>query len=237
MANDYFKFKQFTIRQDKCAMKVCTDTCLFGAFIAGKKLPGYSLLDIGTGTGILPLMLVQKNNELAVDAVEIDTEAALQATENIAASPWKDRIRVINEDVLSLKPKTLYDCIISNPPFFENDLLSDNVAVNNARHDTSLNLSRLLEIVDSNLAEHGNFAVLIPYQRIKYFIDKAAKNGFFPVYQLLVKQTIKHKFFRAILIFKREQKTTENKEIIIKELENNYTTEFSSLLKDYYLFL
>ena len=237
MANSYFKFKQFTIHQNKCAMKVCTDACLFGAIAAGKKLPSAKCLDVGTGTGLLSLMLAQKNKDIVIDAVEIDTDAALQATENITASAWADRITVINEDISTMKKGTPYDYIISNPPFFKNDLKSADTAVNNARHNTSLDLHQLIKIVDSKLADHGNFAVLLPYQHLNFFIEEAEKHGLYLSQQLLVKQTIKHKFFRSILFFKRSKSQTEYSEIIIKDTENNYTPEFSAVLKDYYLFL
>ena len=237
MPNPYFKFKQFTIQQDKCAMKVCTDACFFGATIANKKLPAVSYLDIGTGTGILSLMLAQKNDKAVIDAVEIDTDAALQATGNITASPWADRIQVINEDILNLKKDAPYDCIISNPPFFENDLKSPHEAVNKARHHTSLDLYQLLKFVDSNLSATGNFAVLLPYQRLDFFIAEAEKNNLYLAQQILVKQTIKHQFFRGILFFKRKQNEPQYQEIIIKELDNNYTTEFAAAMKEYYLFL
>lgn len=237
MANSYFKFKQFTIYQDKCAMKVCTDTCLFGAIAANQKLKKTDCLDIGTGTGILPLMLAQKNDSLVIDAVEIDPAAAEQAEENIAKSPWADIITVINEDILSFTPGKQYDYIISNPPFFENSLPSPDKTINKARHNHSLNLVHLLSKVNNHLSPSGIFAALIPYDRSEFFIEEASKNGLHLTQQILVKQTFKHKFFRSILFFKRTAAKAEYEEIIIKDIEHNYTAEFTALLKDYYLFL
>jgi tRNA1Val (adenine37-N6)-methyltransferase len=238
MANSYFKFKQFTIHQDKCAMKVCTDACLFGALVADCQLPTANCLDIGTGTGLLPLILAQKNNTLKIDAVEIDAAAAAQATENIAASPWANKIQVFNEDILNFSSVSKeYDCIISNPPFFEDDLQSANEAKNNAKHDTALNLLQLLQVVDMHLSKNGFFAVLLPYHRVAYFTDEAEKIGLYLSKQILVKQTFKHKFFRGILFFSRKQTEPQLSEIIIRDTEHNYTPEFSAALKDYYLFL
>jgi tRNA1Val (adenine37-N6)-methyltransferase len=238
MANSYFKFKQFTIHQDKCAMKVCTDACLFGALLPPNPLKGEChVLDIGTGTGLLSLMIAQKSNEVKIDAVEIDTQAAAQATGNIAASPWADRIHVFNEDILTYRSGEKYDCIISNPPFFEDDLQSADEAKNNAKHDTALNLLQLLQVVNGKLAKDGFFAVLLPYHRVRYFIAEAEKTGLHVSKQIFVKQTLKHKFFRGILFFSRKQTEPQLSEIIIRDTQHNYTPEFAAALKDYYLFL
>ncbi len=237
MANSYFKFKQFTIHQDMCAMKVCTDACLFGALVATCQLPIIHALDIGTGTGLLSLMVAQKNNAAKIDAVEIDMEAAKQATENIAASPWADKIRVFNDDILLFSQGKKYDCIISNPPFFEDDLQTADKAKNDARHNTSLSLLQLVQVVAECLNPGGFFAVLLPYHRVSYFIEEAAKKNLYLNRQILVKQTLKHKFFRGILFFSGKETETQFSEIIIKDLEHNYTPEFAAALKDYYLFL
>ena len=243
MSNSYFTFKQFTINQGNCAIKVCTDACLFGALVAGDaNFAGVNsqtpnCLEIGTGTGLLSLMIAQKNATVKIDAVEIDTEAAAQAAENIAASPWGDSIQVFNEDILNFIAEKKYDCIISNPPFFEDDLQSANAAKNNAKHNTSLSLLQLLQIVDSYLAADGFFAVLLPYHRVAYFIGEAAKTGLQLSKQVLVKHTIEHNYFRGILSFSRKKVEAKLNEIIIKDAEQNYTAAFAAALKDYYLLL
>src|ERR1700750_981948 len=127
MANSYFKFKQFTIHQDRCAMKVTTDGCLFGAWCA-KEIRAFEfedpeLLDIGTGTALLSLMILQKN-KVRIDAVEIEKDAAMQAEENVAASAWADKVKIIHEDILDGTDKK-YDLIVSNPPFYENELTAE----------------------------------------------------------------------------------------------------------------
>lgn len=246
MANSYFKFKQFTVHQDKCAMKVCTDACLFAALAAvyrpyrqTAKAPGplINCLDIGTGTGLLSLMFAQKNTGVKVDAVEIDAAAAEQAMQNIASSPWASNMQVFNEDILTFSPARQYDCIISNPPFFEGDLRSADKAKNDARHDTSLDLLQLLKAVDKLLHPGGFLAVLLPYQRVVYFAEEARKAGLYLVKQVSVKQTFRHKFFRGILFFTRQELKPVFETMIIKDPEHNYTPEFAAALKDYYLFL
>ena len=235
MPNSYFQFKQFTVQQDKCAMKVCTDACLFGAMLPLEVQ--HKVLDIGTGTGLLSLMYAQKNSAAIIDAVEIDGNAAIQAKENFEASPWADRLNIFNADVLNFKPGKEYDLIISNPPFFEDDLRSPDGSKNNAKHDTSLGLVKLLEIVEIHLAKEGLFAVLLPYHRVNYFIERANSSGLYLTQQILARQTTKHDHFRGILFFKRTKAPQQNAEITIKDSEGNYTTEFIAKLKDYYLHL
>src|SRR6185369_1848613 len=121
MSNSYFQFKQFTIHQDRCAMKVTTDACLFGAWVAEKvksqKSKIKNLLDIGTGTGLLSLMYSQKNSNCTIDAIEINEEAYEQAKENVAASPFAEQVHVMKGDVRTFLLDKKYDLIISNPPF------------------------------------------------------------------------------------------------------------------------
>ena len=239
MANTYFKFKQFTIRQEHCAMKVCTDACLFGAWVANELTAIKQIsncLDIGTGTGVLSLLLAQKTTAF-IDAVEIDKAAFEQAKENIDHSPWSGRLTVINTDITAFNNNKKYDCIISNPPFFEGDLKSSNSNKNAAKHDTSLTLQQLLQVVDKTLLEEGYFAILLPYHRADFFIEEAAKSNLYLTKKVLVKQTPRHDYFRAMLLFTRHQKNVSSEEIIIKNEVNNYTEIFTGLLKDYYLFL
>jgi tRNA1Val (adenine37-N6)-methyltransferase len=236
--NNYFQFKQFTIQQDKCAMKVCTDACLFGAYIANelKQILVKNILDIGAGTGLLSLMLAQKTTA-AIDTVEINETAFNQAKENIVQSPWKEKINIFNTDVLQFKPVKTYDYIISNPPFFESDLKSEDEKKNSAKHDTSLTLAKLLNTIDIHLSEDGFFAILLPFHRSIYFEEASLKLNFHLFKKILVKQTSTHNYFRAMLIFSRTKSTVTTDEIIVKNKEGNYSAEFIELLKDYYLYL
>lgn len=240
MPNNYFQFKQFKVYQDQCAMKVCTDACLFGAYTADliheEKMACNTILDIGAGTGLLSLMLAQKTTAL-IDAVEIDKAAYDQASENIKRSPWKERLHVFNEDISLFSPGKKYDVIISNPPFFEGDLKSADANKNTAKHDTALTLQQLLSVVKVQLNEAGVFAVLLPYQRAAHCIETAEQIQLYCFQKTLAKQTAKHPYFRGLLFFSGQQKTMDEEIIIIKNEDGSYSDRFAFLLKDYYLHL
>jgi tRNA1Val (adenine37-N6)-methyltransferase len=238
MPNNYFKFKQFTIQQEHCAMKVCTDACLFGAWVADqiKTKAATSILDIGAGTGLLSLLLAQKVPAF-IDAVEIDAAASQQAKENVEASPWKERLTIIHTDILQLKAEKKYDCIISNPPFFENDLKSSDQNKNAAKHDTTLTLEQLFNTAQAHLNNDASFAVLLPYHRTAACIAIAEKLHLYPVKKALVKQTAAHEPFRTMLLFSNQLSPVAEETIIIKTAQEKYSEKFSQLLKDYYLYL
>src|ERR1700734_3286365 len=154
MPNSYFQFKQFTIYQDRCAMKVCTDACILGAWF-GDKAPAYSsVLDIGSGTGLLMLMLAQKHKG-ELRGIEIDLDAFHQLKDNIDKSPWRHLIKVYPGDIRSFSFPEKFDFTSSNPPFFENDLPASSPTANLARHSKELTLSDLLEAIDTNLSHNG----------------------------------------------------------------------------------
>src|SRR6478735_4947174 len=238
MGNTYFRFKQFTVQQDKSAMKVCTDASLFGAWISSKLenslLHRESILDIGTGTGLLSLMLAQSTSSL-IDAVEIDSDAFEQANENINNSQWKHRIQLFHADARNFHTEKKYDLIVSNPPFFENDLTSPEEKKNMAKHSSTLNLHELLEIVEKLIHPKGNLAILLPAHRSQQFKQMAAVKNFHLLYEAMVRQTPKHDFFRCMFIFSKQafEKIGEE-EIVIQQYGKN-TQYFAELMKEYYL--
>jgi len=237
MPNPYFQFKQFTIYHDQCAMKVCTDACILGAWFA-QKIPSYSqVLDIGTGSGLLMMMLAQKS-KADVHGIEIDLPSFKQLKENINHSRWKDKLKAFPGDARTFMFPDQYDFIISNPPFFENDLESEEDNLNVAKHSKSLTLDELVKVIDRNLTKDGTFGVLLPFHRHEYFEKIASEAGFNLSEKLLVKQSPKHNYFRAILHFKRKaEKFIPEYELVIQDEETNYTSEFKELLRDYYLYL
>lgn len=235
MANDYFKFKQFTIHQQHCAMKVTTDGCLFGAWVANElqnTSPNLTLLDVGTGTGLLSLMIAQKTT-VPIDAVEIDINASEQAVENMSVSPWCNKLQVFNTSIQDYQAVP-YDYIFTNPPFFDNDLKSADAKRNLALHSSALSLEDLLVNITRLLSPFGHFAILLPYHRVVFFEDLAIANGYHLHKKTLVQQTPKHPYFRGMLIFGLAKKEAIVDSMVIKE-DNNYTEAFKDLLKDYYL--
>ena len=226
-------------------MKVTTDACLFGAWVAEEvksqesRVGSQQSLDIGTGTGLLSLMLAQKNQDALITGVEIDEDAEKQAKENINTSPWKDRINVLEGDVKDHNFPEKFDLIISNPPFYENEIRSATDSKNVAHHSQSLTLKELLTIIKENLSLTGSFFLLLPYKRNdeikKLFNDHQVHIS----KMILVRQSVKHDYFRIFIkgSLSAEEKETEFDELSIWDDKQQYTNEFVMLLKDYYLHL
>lgn len=241
MANHYFQFKQFTVNQETCAMKVCTDACLQGAYTAAylHGTPGiHRVLDIGAGTGLLSLMLAQQLPDAAITGIELDPAAAGQAEANYAASPWQQRLQAVETDAKHLPVGTPYDFIITNPPFYESDLKSSDQLRNQAMHATTLDYSDLLQVIDQQLSPTGQFSVLLPYIPFADFVSLAQQAGFFLREVLHVKQSEQHGYFRSVGIFGREAGICDQHTLSIREADKKtYTPAFIALLKPYYLFL
>lgn len=239
MPNSFFQFKQFTIHHDRCAMKVTTDACLFGAWCAQelqKEPVGGNLLDVGTGTGLLSLMIAQKSIRL-IDALEIDDDAAKQAEENIKASPWKDNITIHHSDALNFCYAKKYDVVISNPPFYENELESRNAAKNKAHHGHALRLQEMLALIKKLLKPDGKFLLLLPYKRISEIKKTFEMNQVFIQKELIVSPSATHAPFRLFVHGSLQPALKETASLAIKNEQNLYTSDFVSLLKDYYLYL
>jgi tRNA1Val (adenine37-N6)-methyltransferase len=241
MANPYFQFKQFTVCHDRCAMKVTTDSCFFGAWTAEQIKNDTSkiknVLDIGTGTGLLSLMIAQKN-EVEIDAIEIDSEASHQAKENAAASPWKKSIHIFNEDIRTFQPNKKYDCMISNPPFYENELASGVPKKNIAHHSEQLTLADVLARIKTHLKEEGFFFLMYPFKRNKEMEQLLRANELYVMNSVLLSQSVKHSPFRMIIKgTHKKDVSVSTTSISICDEKQQYTKSFVDLLKDYYLYL
>jgi len=223
-------------------MKVCTDACLFGAWAIEHELlqKATSILDIGTGTGLLSLMVAQKNTIAKITAVEIEPNAANEANSNFGLSPWKDRLTIVNTSIQEFAQTSLdqFDCIISNPPFFETDLPSPDNNKNLAAHSAALPWETFAEVVSKLLSNEGLFFVIIPSIRAYTMQKHMESNGLQLIEDTTVFNKEKQLPFRSFLQFKKTtQKPTslERNKLFIKEPNNEYSEVFKSLLKEYYL--
>lgn len=235
MSNTYFQFKQFRIEQDRCAMKVTTDACIQGAWTPILQHVK-RVLDIGAGTGILSLMLAQRNKGILIDAIEFDRDAAGQARENVTGSLWNDRIQVWEGDVRNYMFPCKYDLIISNPPFFNNSLLGYKTNKNIARHTQSLSYIDLLKVVGSSLKDDGYVSILLPYDEYVFWKTLAAGEGWNEFSRLSIRHSPYMPVKRVVGLFSKSNTLPFNEHtIMIKKNEQNYTKEFIELLAPFYL--
>lgn len=236
MGNSHFSFKQFTIHQDQCAMKVTTDACLFGAWVNSKAMAAERMLDIGAGTGLLSLMMAQAR-PVEIDAVEIEEGCYEQLCNNIKQSPFASIINPVKADIRLWGAERNYDLIISNPPFHESQLRSDRNTINIARHSDGLTLKELFTQVAQMMKTNGRFYLLMPYYRKEECIEVAISVSLFPSCIALAKQSTVHEPFRVMFEFSALQGPLVKEEITIKKNASEYTDAFNLLLKDYYLYI
>ena len=216
-------------------MKVCTDACILGAWFAAKIPDYYNILDIGSGTGLLMMMLAQRSQS-EIHGIEIDLAAFKQLKENISQNSWKERMKVFPGDARTYSFPNKYNFIISNPPFFENDLPSDADGEQVAKHSKMLKLEELVQVIDNNLEANGSFGILLPFHRWQYFDELATKHKLYLTEKLFVKQTPAHDYFRAVLHYSRNHEHfVPSFDLVIHERERQYSEEFTELLKEYYL--
>jgi tRNA1Val (adenine37-N6)-methyltransferase len=232
-----FKFKQFSIEQDKCAMKVGTDSVLLGAWCPIDNNPN-AILDIGAGTGILSLMMAQRTNAEQIDSVEIDEDAYEQCVSNYENSPWSDRLFCYHAalDELVEDPEDEYDIIISNPPFYAEDFKTESTQRDLARFQDAMPFEELIEAADLLLSENGIFAVVIPYKEEENFIDLCVEFELYPVKVTRVKGSHKTPIVRSLMAFKRyELSVLTADELVVEINRHEYTDDYINLTKDFYL--
>jgi tRNA1Val (adenine37-N6)-methyltransferase len=237
MANSYFQFKQFRIEQDRCAMKVSTDAVVLGALVSSKAPE--NILDIGTGTGVLALMMAQKFPLASIDAVEIDREAYQQAANNVSSSNLGQSITVHHlpfQKYVAEKVRQ-YDLIITNPPYYSGQLHSADKSINLARHENGLNFSDLWEGVNKQLTENGVFWLILPPKEMEDFILLGQNKGFFLKSQIFLQDRKSSKPHRIIAAFSRQAvEVSGQSSLVIKDSQNTFSVDYVCLLKDFMLY-
>ena len=232
-----FQFKQFSVEQDRTAMKIGTDGVLLGVWTPIENNP-FSILDIGTGTGIIALMLAQRSSAEQIDALEIDEEAYEQATDNFENSPWNDRLFCFHAglDEFVEEPEDEYDLIVSNPPFYSEDYKSSNDQRDLARFQDAMPFEDLIEAAALLLSENGIFSVIIPFKEESTFLALAQEFELFPLKITRVKGTPTSEIKRSLLAFSRKEISNfPIDELVIETARHIYTPEYIELTKDFYL--
>jgi len=231
-----FRFKQFSVAQEHCAMKIGTDAVLLGAWADVDSQPN-SILDIGAGTGVLTLMLAQRSGAELIDALEIDDAAYEQCVGNFEASDWGDRLFCYHAalDEFTEEIEDQYDLIISNPPFYTDTFKTENEERNKARFEDAMPFTELLKSVSKLLSPTGQFNVVIPFSEESSFIELAAKEGLYPSRILHIRGQESSPVKRSLICFRFEKLTIETQELIIEITRHQYTKEYTNLTKDFYL--
>jgi tRNA1Val (adenine37-N6)-methyltransferase len=234
-----FQFKEFTVHQDNAAMKIGTDAVLLGAWCSLEQYPD-TILDIGSGTGIIALMLAQRSNAFTIDAVEIDEKAYEQSVQNFELSDWGDRLFCYHASFLEFAQEMIeegetYDVIISNPPFYTDSYQTENTSRNTARFTNALPFEELLRNIPKLLSEKGLFSVIIPYKEEKLFVKLANANGLFLSKVCHVKGNPTTDIKRSLLEFSVEEKKIQIETLVIEKERHQYTEAYTELTKDFYI--
>jgi len=249
MSNNYFQFKRFVVRQERCAMKVGTDGTLLGAWARG----GQRVLDIGTGTGLIALMMAQRCPEALVTAVDIDAEAVRQARENVAESPFAERITVVEGDINTLLPTSNignhishfsplishfpphFDAIVCNPPYFNDSLTCPDEQRTTARHTTTLTYRELMAAVARLLSDDGEFSVVIPFDCKARLEAEAALAGLSKTRECSVRTTPRKAPRRFLLAFRKHPVAVETTEGVLETEPGQRSDWYHALTNDFYL--
>lgn len=237
MANNYFQFKQFAVNQDKTAMKVGTDGVLLGAWANCNG--ARKILDVGTGTGLIALMMAQRYPDAEIIAIDIDKSASEQARENFLASPWSDRLTVVHSSLQNFVKSNAgeFDHIISNPPYFQNSLRSGDKSRDLARHTDSLSFEEIFYCSDSLGSTEASLSIIIPYAA-EGDVMTIKKNSSYNLFRKLhVQGDINKQVVRSLLEFKKEIVANCKEELLYieKGKRHAYSEEYKALTRDFYL--
>jgi len=226
-----FHFKEFSIQQDVSAMKVGTDAMILGSLVdSNLKVNG---LDIGTGTGVLSLMIAQRNKNICIHAIEIDVESAKEAELNFQNSPWSNRLRIVQADFRKFFPEIQFDLIVSNPPYFENGILNESIRKANSRHEDSLPLQELFQKVAEMLAPNGHFWLILPFETAAKWKMKATELKLFCEKEIIIfgKPNLPK---RMVLCFSKVGVECVKSSVLIRTENNEYSKEYKELTVDFH---
>ena len=231
---DYFDFKHFRVYHDRCANKVGTDGVLLGAWcdVADDK----RLLDVGTGSGIIALMLAQRNEKASITGIEYNKDAAEQAKENVNSSPYSARIEIVNADFNEWCTEQTFDHIVSNPPYFEEDVLSSDEARSSARHTTSLTFADLIKKSKALLTDNGKISLVLPHQQLNRIKGICALERMHLLRQTDIITTEGKLPKRCLLTFSKQRgEDLKHDTLQLQEKDGQRTATYTELTKDFYL--
>lgn len=234
MSNNYFKFKQFTVFQDRTAMKVGTDGVLLGTLARVPENAKFAL-DIGTGTGLVSLILAQRFPSIRINAIDIDKDAAKQAEENFFNSPFSSQLTSQHIDINYYNPEYQFDAIVCNPPYYSNSLINPNPKRAIARHSLSLSYTELTNSVVRLLSKDGLFTVIVPADSFTQLENELKTNGLYALNTIFIKPSPNKNPIRNVATFSRKKVESKILTITIESTQSQYSSEFQSLINDFYL--
>ena len=227
-----FRFKQFDVKQANNPLKVGTDAMLLGAFIdATDKKSG---LDLGTGTGVLSLMVAQKNTEIQLDAIEINSLAAAECSFNFEQSIWSNRLKCLEGDYLTIDFEKHYDLIFSNPPYHLESIIGTDLEYNRAKHSDSNELAELFRLVNRILSEDGDFWLILPFQLQTYIQKTASENQLYCKQLIQIHAKENKPNTRIICQFQKKQSNLSVSDFYIRKADNSYTEAYIQLTKAFH---
>ena len=235
MSNSWFQFQQFRVAQDRCAMKISTDAVLLGTLVQSDAPK--QILDIGTGTGVIALMLAQRFPEASLTALELDPEAASQARENCEQSPFSERLTVLQDRLQDFSVEQRFDLLVSNPPFFPNHLSTSDPKRQQALHTDSLSFEELLHKASQLLTPSGSFWVILPPRQMQDFIQYATAHGLFPGTRVGIRDSAAKPIHREVasFTFSESLSTTRPEEILLKNEDGSYSARYQQLISGFLL--
>ncbi len=234
--NKPFQFKQFTVSQDQCAMKIGTDGVLLGAWASINQHP-FSILDIGAGTGVLSLMLAQRSHAEVIEAIEIDAQAYEQCVDNFEHSPWNDRLFCYHASLQEFvqEIEDTYDLIVCNPPFYTEDFKTQNKQRDLARFEDAMPFEHLIYAVSKLLSENGIFSLILPFSEEQQFIALSSEIGLFPKRITRIKGTPLATIKRSLMEFSFQKTEVSTSDLVIETARHQHTQDYMQLTKDFYL--